>query len=256
MESSTPPAPDVDVLVVGPAPDRADNVEEGTCRPFTTPWRISGAAGVLFVALSLVASVTNVQPPTYDQDPATFAAWFAENGQRFRTGHFIAGVAFLLFYFPFYAGFCERLRQADGVPAIWSRVAWAGAIMSPAAGTASGSFSAALLGSRVSPEAAAFGAAGSFYAYVVSGALSGIVMVAAAIVILRTGVFCSRRMAVMGSRTYLSFLASTMLSLLFHRSEDRPTDDDDAGRQEGPIAPKSAACARIGGNGSRFGPKH
>lgn len=158
---------------------------------FTTPWRISGAAGVLFVALSLVASVTNVQPPTYDQDPATFAAWFAENGQRFRTGHFIAGVAFLLFYFPFYAGFCERLRQAEGVPATWSRVAWAGAIMSPAAGTASGSFivSAALLGSRVSPEAAAFGAAGSFYAYVVSGALSGIVMVAAAIVILRTGVF-------------------------------------------------------------------
>jgi hypothetical protein len=27
---------------------------------FTTPWRISGAAGILFVALSLVASVTNV----------------------------------------------------------------------------------------------------------------------------------------------------------------------------------------------------
>jgi hypothetical protein len=158
---------------------------------FKTPWRISGAAGLLFVALSLVASVTNVQPPTYDQDPATFAAWFAENGQRFRTGHFIAGVAFLLFYFPFYAGFCERLRHAEGVPAIWSRVAWAGAIMSPAAGTASGSFivSAALLGGRVSPEAAAFGAAGSFYAYVVSGALSGIVMVAAAIVILRTRVF-------------------------------------------------------------------
>jgi hypothetical protein len=139
----------------------------------------------------LIASITNVQPPAYDQDQAAFAAWFSENGQRFRTGHFVAGLAFLLFYFPFFAGFCERLRQAEGSPAIWSRVTWAGAIMSPAAGTASGSFivSAALLGGRVSPEAAAFGAAGSFYAYVVSGALSGVVMVAAAVVILRTRVF-------------------------------------------------------------------
>lgn len=158
---------------------------------FMTPWRISASSGVLFVVLSLIASATNVQPPAYDQDQATFAAWFAENGQRFRTGHFIAGVAFLLFYFPFYAGLCEKLRQAEGSPAIWSRVAWAGAIMSPAAGTVSGSFivGAALLGSRVSPEAAALSAAGSFYAYVVSGALSGIVMIAAAMVILRSGVF-------------------------------------------------------------------
>jgi hypothetical protein len=156
-----------------------------------TPWRISGCTGMLFVALSLIASMTNVQPPVYDQDQATFAAWFAENGRRFRTGHFVAGIAFLLFYFPFFAGFCERLQHAEGTPAIWSRVAWAGAIMSPAAGTVSGSFivGTALLGASVSPDVAAFGAAGSFYAYVVSGALSGIVMIAAAVVILRTGVF-------------------------------------------------------------------
>jgi hypothetical protein len=63
--------------------------------------------------------------------------------------------------------------------------------MSPAAGTTSGSFivGAALLGGGVSSDAAAYGAAGSFYAYVVSGALSGIVMIGAAVVILRTGVF-------------------------------------------------------------------
>jgi hypothetical protein len=63
--------------------------------------------------------------------------------------------------------------------------------MSPAAGTTSGSFivGTALLGGGVSSDAGAFGAAGSFYAYVVSGALSGIVMTGAAVVILRTGVF-------------------------------------------------------------------
>ena len=156
-----------------------------------SPWRISGIAGLLFVVLSLVASGMNVQPPSYDQAPAAFVAWFAESSQRFRIGHFIAGIAFLLFYFPFFAGFCERLREAEGTPAIWSRVAWAGAIMSPAAGTTSGSFivGTALLGSDVPSDAAAFGAAGSFYAYVVSGALSGIVMIGAAVVILRAGVF-------------------------------------------------------------------
>ena len=79
--------------------------------------------------LSLVASGMNVQPPSYDQAPAAFVAWFAESSQRFRIGHFIAGIAFLLFYFPFFAGFCERLREAEGTPAIWSRVAWAGAIV-------------------------------------------------------------------------------------------------------------------------------
>ena len=160
-------------------------------RSSTSPWRISGIAGLLFVVLSLVASGMNVQPPSYDQAPAAFVAWFAENSQRFRIGHFIAGVAFLLFYFPFFAGFCERLREAEGTPAIWSRVAWAGAIMSPAAGTTSGSFivGTALLGGGVSSDTAAFGAAGSFYAYVVSGALSAIVMIGAAVVIIRTGVF-------------------------------------------------------------------
>lgn len=133
----------------------------------------------------------NVRPPTYDQAPAAFVAWFADSSQRFRVGHFIAGIAFLLFYFPFFAGLCERLRDAEGTPAIWSRVAWAGAIMSPAAGTTSGSFvvGTALLGGGVSSDAAASAAASSFYAYVVSGALSGIVMIGAAMVILRTGVF-------------------------------------------------------------------
>jgi hypothetical protein len=158
-------------------------------RSFTRPWRISGIAGLVFVVLSFVASGMNVQPPAYDQSQA--AVWFAENGQRFRVGHFIAGLAFLLFYFPFFAGFCERLHEAEGTPAIWSRTAWAGAIMSPAAGTTSGSFivGAALLEGRASPDVAAFAAAGSFYAYVVSGALSGVTMISAAIVILGTGIF-------------------------------------------------------------------
>jgi hypothetical protein len=109
----------------------------------------------------------------------------------YRVGHFIAGVAFLLFYVPFFAGLCERLRAAEGTPAIWSRVTWAGAILSPAAGTTSGAFivGAALLQNTVSPDVARFAIASNLYAFVVSGALTGIAMTGAALVILRTGVF-------------------------------------------------------------------
>jgi hypothetical protein len=158
---------------------------------FAQPWRVSGVAGLLFVVLSLIAAGMNVEPPAYDQDAAVLAGWFDEHGLRFRTGHFVAGLAFLLFYFPFFAGFCERLREAEGTPAMWSRVAWAAAIISPAAGTASGAFimGAALLEDRAAPEVALFGTAANFYAYVVSGAFGGVVMLAAAVVILRTGAF-------------------------------------------------------------------
>jgi hypothetical protein len=41
----------------------------------------------------------------------------------------------------------------------------------------------------VSPEAARFAMASNFYAFIVSGALSGIAMTGTALVILRTGVF-------------------------------------------------------------------
>ncbi|HET9216628.1 MAG TPA: hypothetical protein VFR18_06590 [Terriglobia bacterium] len=157
----------------------------------TGRWRISGIAGLLFVVTSFVASAINVQPPHYNHDPSAIAAWFAENGLQYRVGHFVAGVAFLLFYVPFFAGLCERLRAAEGSPAIWSRVTWAGAILSPAAGTTSGAFivGASLLENTVSPAVARFAVASNFYAFVVSGALSGIVMTGAAVVILRTSVF-------------------------------------------------------------------
>lgn len=161
-------------------------------RNFATPYRISGIAGLLFVTLSFVSSGITIQPPTYIQDGATLASWFAENGAQFRFGHVIAALAFLPFYFPFFAGFCERLREAEGEPSIWSRVTWAGVIMSPAAGTVGGAFNIgpALLGERISPETAVFAAAANFYTFpVVSGAMNSIIMIGATVVILRTGVF-------------------------------------------------------------------
>ena len=58
---------------------------------------MSGIAGLLFVALSFIASGMNVEPPAYKSDPAAFAAWLRANGDRFRVGHFVAALAFLAF---------------------------------------------------------------------------------------------------------------------------------------------------------------
>jgi hypothetical protein len=156
-----------------------------------TPWKISGIAGILFVAMSFIASGINKMPPLYDKDISTFVSWFSENGEWFRFGHFLAGLAFLLFYFPFYAGFCEVLKKAEGELTIWTRVTWAGAIMSPAAGTIAGAFvmGIALLGGNASPEVSQTGMAANFYAYTVSGAYGGIAMISSSIIILNTGVF-------------------------------------------------------------------
>lgn len=155
-----------------------------------TSFRASGVAGILFVGLSFGASAMNVPPPAYDQDPAAIVAWFAEHGHRFRLGHLLAGLAFLLLYFPFFAGLCERLRQAEGEPAIWSRVSWAGAILCPAVGSAAGMFVVGLayLGGRASPEVAAFATAANFHGLIISGTFSGVALIGAAVVILRTAV--------------------------------------------------------------------
>lgn len=79
-------------------------------------WRIGGITGPLFVVTSFLASAINVQPPYYNQDSAAIATWFAENSQQYRIGLFVGGLAFLLFYVPFFAGLCERLRLAEGLP--------------------------------------------------------------------------------------------------------------------------------------------
>ncbi|MGC9513931.1 MAG: hypothetical protein ACP5D8_09920 [Fidelibacterota bacterium] len=156
-----------------------------------TPWRLSGLSGLLFVGLSFFASGINTLPPAYTMETAVYSQWFAQNGEWFRFGHVLAGLAFLLFYFPFYAGLCEKLKEAEGKPAIWTRVTWAGAIMSPAAGTIAGAFimGLALLGPDVARNVARFGISANYYAYVVSGAYGGIAMIGAAVIILRTGVF-------------------------------------------------------------------
>lgn len=158
---------------------------------FSKPWKISGIAGILFVALSFMATAFINMPPTYDKDISTFAVWMSENGHGFRFAHCLNALAFLPFYFPFFAGFCEILKKAEGEPTIWTRVTWAGAIISPAIGSIGGAsiMGIALLNGNASEEVSQFVLASYFYAITVSGVFAGIAMTGGAIIILRTGVF-------------------------------------------------------------------
>jgi len=154
-------------------------------------WKISGVAGILYVAISYIASGISKMPPTYNQDISTLTMWFSENGQRFRFDHCLMALAFLPFYFPFFAGFCEILKKSEGETAIWTRVTWAGAIISPVVGSIGGAaiMGIALLNGNASTEVSQFGLAAYFYAITVSGVFNGITMIGAAIIILKTGVF-------------------------------------------------------------------
>lgn len=158
---------------------------------FRKPWKISGIAGIFFVALSFIATGFIKMPPMYDKDISTFAVWFSENGQGFRFAHCLTALAFLPFYFPFFAGFCEILKKAEGEPNIWTRVTWAGAIISPAIGSIGGAaiMGIALLNGNASAEVSQFVLASYFYAVTVSGVFAGIAMTGGAVIILKTGVF-------------------------------------------------------------------
>jgi hypothetical protein len=149
---------------------------------------ISGSAGILFVVLSLGAAQALGDTPTYDDEGAAIAAWYADHSTRFLVAHTTAGLVFLIFYIPFLAGLSERLREAEGLNPIWSTVAFAGGILCPAAGTARGLFATApaLLGGDVSPEIASFAMAAGAYGLIVSGAMSGVLMGGASVLILGT----------------------------------------------------------------------
>jgi hypothetical protein len=155
------------------------------------PWLLSGWSGILFVVVSIISALALGQSPSYEDEGEVIVAWYSKNYSRYLATHFVAGLAFLLFYIPFLAGLVERLREAEGTYAIWSRVAFTGGILFPAVGTARGLFATgpALLAGNVSPEVASFAAAAGAYGLIVTSAMGGILVGGSAVVILTTRVF-------------------------------------------------------------------
>jgi hypothetical protein len=154
-------------------------------------WQIAGVAGILFVITFIVGAAVSGDMPMHGDDAETITAWFADNGEQYLIGDFINGLGFILFYFPFLVGLYARLRSAETEPAIWSRVALIGGILLPLAGLTGGVFlgSLALLEGAVSDDVAVMAVAASFHAFSAVSAVTAVLVGAASIVIIRTGVF-------------------------------------------------------------------
>jgi hypothetical protein len=154
-------------------------------------WRqISGVAGVLFVVTFVISAVMSGDTPTFADDGEEIAAWFSENSDTYLLSDFITGIAFIFFYFPFLNGLYNVLRAGEGEPAYWSRIALSGGLLFPIAGLAAGIFQVALalVEGQVSPEVASFAMAASYHGFAGVGALTAVLMGAASICILTTGV--------------------------------------------------------------------
>jgi hypothetical protein len=155
------------------------------------PWRIAGIAGLLFIVLFIVGVAIQGDVPTYDEGGEEIATWFADNSDAYLVGDFLTGMAFILFYFPFLTGLYARLRNAEGDPAVFSRVFLVGGVLFPVAGLAGGISLAglALLDGDVSPDVAALASATATHGFVASSALIAVLLIGAAVVILRTRAF-------------------------------------------------------------------
>jgi hypothetical protein len=92
-------------------------------------WRVGGAAGILFLIMFIVGITLQGEPPTFDEPVDEIRDWFADNGEQYLVGDYLTGLAFLLFFLPFLASLRGLLAAAEGGPAVWSRVAFAGGLL-------------------------------------------------------------------------------------------------------------------------------
>ena len=92
-------------------------------------WRVGGVAGILFLIMFIVAIVVEGEPPQFDEPVDEIRDWFADNGEQFLVGEYLIGLAFVLFFLPFLASLRGLLAAAEGGPAVWSRVAFAGGLI-------------------------------------------------------------------------------------------------------------------------------
>jgi len=92
-------------------------------------WRVGGVAGILFLIMFIVGITLQGEPPTFDEPVDEIRDWFADNGEQYLVGDYLTGLAFLLFFLPFLASLRGLLAVAEGGPAVWSRVAFAGGLL-------------------------------------------------------------------------------------------------------------------------------
>ena len=107
-------------------------------------WRAGGAAGILFLVLFIVGISIQGEAPSFDGPIGEIRDWFADNGEQYLVGNYLIFLGFVLFYLPFLSSLRGVLASAEGGPAVWSRVAFAGGLIFMILGLVNSSFWATL----------------------------------------------------------------------------------------------------------------
>jgi hypothetical protein len=92
-------------------------------------WRVGGIAGILFLVLFIAGISVQGEVPAFDEPVDEIRDWFADNGEQYLVGDYLITLGFVFFFLPFLASLRGLLASAEGGPAVWSRVAFAGGLI-------------------------------------------------------------------------------------------------------------------------------
>jgi hypothetical protein len=118
-------------------------------------WRIGGAAGLIYVVLFIIGGfVLQGDSPSRDDSIEDIRRYFADDGQTYLIGDYIAAVAFIFFFLPFLVVLRSLLGAVEGPPSIFSRLGLIGGLFATLFAGAAGTFWGALaIGLADNPEA-------------------------------------------------------------------------------------------------------
>ena len=95
-------------------------------------WRVGGVAGILFLIMFIAGFVLQFvlgEAPAFDKPDEEIRDWFTDNGEQYLVGDYLVGLSFVLLFLPFLSSLRGLLASAEGGPAVWSRVAFAGGLL-------------------------------------------------------------------------------------------------------------------------------
>lgn len=117
-------------------------------------WRVGGAFGIGFVVLFIIGPIILAgSTPHRDDSIEEIRRYFADDGDVYLAGDYIAGIAFLLFFLPYVVTLRWLLGSGEGWPPIWSWLTVVGGITGAVLGGAGSVFWGALaVGAATNPE--------------------------------------------------------------------------------------------------------
>lgn len=98
-------------------------------------WRMAGVDGIIWAVLFIVgALVLQGDVPARSDTPEDIRQFFVDNGQEYLVGDFLVSLGFIFFFVPYAIGLRWMLGSAEGSPAIWSWMAFAGGVIATVIG--------------------------------------------------------------------------------------------------------------------------